>query len=42
MIFDVYAIAEDGTKTRIDRMGEKDVKGGADTTDGNGLINHTI
>lgn len=31
---DVYAIAEDGTKTRIDRMGEKDVKGGADTTDG--------
>ena len=34
MIFDVYAIAEDGTKTRIDRMGEKDIKGGADTTDG--------
>ena len=31
---DVYAIAEDGTKTRIDRMGEKDIKGGADTTDG--------
>ncbi|MGQ0454795.1 hypothetical protein ACT4UM_24890 [Bacillus sp. SS-TM] len=27
-------MAEDGTKTRIDRMGEKDVKGGADTTDG--------
>ncbi len=31
---DVNAITEDGTKTRIDRMGEKDVKGGIDTTDG--------
>ena len=29
---DVYAIAEDGTKTKIDRMGNKDIKNGMDTT----------
>ncbi|SFD37038.1 immune inhibitor A. Metallo peptidase. MEROPS family M06 [Bacillus sp. 491mf] len=29
---DVYAIAEDGTKTKIDRMGDKDIKNGVDTT----------
>ncbi|HDX9590615.1 TPA: immune inhibitor A [Bacillus pseudomycoides] len=29
---DVYAIAEDGTKTKLDRMGDKDVKNGVDTT----------
>ncbi|WP_242220098.1 immune inhibitor A domain-containing protein [Bacillus cereus group sp. BfR-BA-01380] len=29
---DVYAITEDGTKTKIDRMGDKDIKNGVDTT----------
>ncbi|WP_020062057.1 immune inhibitor A domain-containing protein [Bacillus sp. 123MFChir2] len=29
---DVYAIAEDGTKTKLDRMGDKDIKNGVDTT----------
>ena len=39
---DVYAIAEDGTKTRIDRMGEKDVKAARIQLMVSGLINHTI
>ncbi|MEI4801661.1 immune inhibitor A domain-containing protein [Bacillus sp. FJAT-51639] len=29
---DVYAITEDGTKTKLDRMGDKDIKNGVDTT----------
>ncbi|MGG2066598.1 immune inhibitor A domain-containing protein [Bacillus sp. S14(2024)] len=32
---EVHAVTEDGTKTLVDRIGEKNVKNGLDTTEGN-------
>ncbi|PGZ95993.1 peptidase M6 [Bacillus pseudomycoides] len=32
---EVHAVAEDGTKTLVDRIGDENVKGGMDTTNGN-------